>query len=713
MTISSGLTPPFSPIVVPWHNNKTLRKDPHPIPAEFNADVCDYLADNPAPFRKFPEPFLCFVGISRYYDLEEIWMNLFAFINHADPTKVGIGEREVGEREVLLLQLTRGRVVPLAGVNDQENANILVEEIDHTIQDEGVNIVRAEYEIQAIVAEKPKVHKKRRTTDGASGSKHPLKKLREDHGTSDHVGASTGGKSLVAIQELFEQSTLKVEVGVTAAATMPFVTSSVTPTPECGDNGPTDSVSMANLRTQCPSERFVISSDSSHDSSANVADDEVTSIVRSYVSLPPLMTAAIATTVIVGVISPPVFGAGAEPVPHSIFRDSASPSTAEAGVAGPSQPACAETSIDTFFISQDLDFQTLQQIYVPKWNVINDSALDDPEFNVEVTRQACFSVEVRLRSEHNYTERKKFERRCARLTGLLREKDVEVANLKAQLSLKKAEAPEAIRLCGQIETIEVAEAARSSELEGTCSELRDEVSGYKLFKEQIEVVQDEQVRVLSDCVAGLDSELIGMALYLDEEFYPHFLTTIARRRWILGRGLKLAVMKCLQSPEYLVALGGAMGRAIDKAEANYVFAVNAIHAVDCPPTCSTGASHLQPSPKQLMLPIHRLEDQVVIRETSLSFYLDVAHARVQRIRGNDASRQLSISNALVPLIEPLSVENLVGKASTSGVLVTAMTTSWSTTFIQASTVPPISVADGEVLGVGPSTEVPPPSKIMF
>ncbi|GJZ18293.1 hypothetical protein Tco_0554416 [Tanacetum coccineum] len=132
------------------------------------------------------------------------------------------------------------------------------------------------------------------------------------------------------------------------------------------------------------------------------------------------------------------------------------------------------------------------------------------------------------------------------------------------------------------------------------------------------------------------------------------------------------------------------------------------------PTAETlEASHLQPFPKQLMLLIYRLEDQVVIGETSLSFSLDVAHARVQRIRGNDASRQLSISNALVPLIEPLSVENLVGKASTSGVLVTAMTTSWSTTFIQASTVPPISVADGEVLGVGPSTEVPPPSKIMF
>ncbi|GJS77315.1 hypothetical protein Tco_0727196 [Tanacetum coccineum] len=59
------------PLAVPWHNNKTLRKDPHPIPNEFDANVCDYLADNPAPFRKLPKPFLCFVGIRRYYDLDE------------------------------------------------------------------------------------------------------------------------------------------------------------------------------------------------------------------------------------------------------------------------------------------------------------------------------------------------------------------------------------------------------------------------------------------------------------------------------------------------------------------------------------------------------------------------------------------------------------------------------------------------------------------
>ncbi|GKB04912.1 hypothetical protein Tco_0833107, partial [Tanacetum coccineum] len=65
------------PFAVPWHNNKMLRKDPHPTPAEFNADVCNYLADNPAPFRNFSKPFLFFVGISRYYELDDNYYPTF------------------------------------------------------------------------------------------------------------------------------------------------------------------------------------------------------------------------------------------------------------------------------------------------------------------------------------------------------------------------------------------------------------------------------------------------------------------------------------------------------------------------------------------------------------------------------------------------------------------------------------------------------------
>ncbi|GKA43688.1 hypothetical protein Tco_0736412, partial [Tanacetum coccineum] len=57
------------------------------------------------PFRKFPEPFLCLIGMSRNYTLDEdtyssflhddgMDMDLFAFIQVADPTKVKVVKRE-------------------------------------------------------------------------------------------------------------------------------------------------------------------------------------------------------------------------------------------------------------------------------------------------------------------------------------------------------------------------------------------------------------------------------------------------------------------------------------------------------------------------------------------------------------------------------------------------------------------------------------------
>ncbi|GKF80642.1 hypothetical protein Tco_0239244, partial [Tanacetum coccineum] len=101
-------------------------------------------------------------------------------------------------------------------------------------------------------------------------------------------------------------------------------------------------------------------------------------------------------------------------------------------------------------------------------------------------------------------------------------------------------------------------------LEATCYGLRDQVSNYELLKEQIEAFQDARMKVLNDKVVKLDADLLEMALHLEEKFYPHLLTTISGRRWLLTRGLKLSVVKCLNSPEYLASLGSAISRAIEK-----------------------------------------------------------------------------------------------------------------------------------------------------
>ncbi|GJW25571.1 hypothetical protein Tco_0039382 [Tanacetum coccineum] len=324
-----------------WHNNKTLRKDPPPTPAEFNAKVYDYLAHNPAPFKKISEPFLCFVGISQYYELDEncyptFWtdddeeMDLFSFIHHADPTKVRIGEREAREGD------------------------------NEVVQDEGVHVVNEESGDAALLLPiSRKERKKEKTADGAGGSVLPLKKLREDHGTSG-IGASTSGKYVAMLQSLLEGSTLHVEVGVTATAMLPFITSSVSLTPEREGGSHTDSVNGPNLHTRRVREMFVVLSNSSYHSSTIAADDEVTSIIMSPVPPPPVLTVVVATTIIVDATFALAPRAGTDPVPHSIFRDFASTGEANEDVA-------------------DVDSETLRQPYIPKWNVTNDSALGDPD----------------------------------------------------------------------------------------------------------------------------------------------------------------------------------------------------------------------------------------------------------------------------------------------------------------------------------------------
>ncbi|GKE79476.1 hypothetical protein Tco_1545596 [Tanacetum coccineum] len=91
-------------------------------------------------------------------------------------------------------------------------------------------------EVLQIVAEdaapvQPKRQRKRKMiVSDADEPSHLPKKLREDHGTS--TGPYVAGKSNSALQRLLAEAVLNPEVGVVALPTLPFITSSVSVTPE-------------------------------------------------------------------------------------------------------------------------------------------------------------------------------------------------------------------------------------------------------------------------------------------------------------------------------------------------------------------------------------------------------------------------------------------------------------------------------------------------
>ncbi|GJX28593.1 hypothetical protein Tco_0236672 [Tanacetum coccineum] len=495
------------PALFRWHTNKSVPKDPPPKPTDFNAEHYATLVAQ-----------------------KSALMDLSAFINVADPTLVKVVKRERVEGEAKLLETIVGHTVPLLPValvrseaSLEDSVNRLFDEggsgnqVDSAIGIDQNIVVEPEVEHVAaeteIVKKVTRHHKKRPVAADASGSNHPPKKLREDYGTS-------GGKSPSVIRKLLASSILNAEVGVAApihhfAPLFPF---SVSATHEkAGDDFAVDVYWEPNSETLVP--------------------PEVESIPRSVD--PPIMIEAVVTTEAAGVSS-------------HLFP---------------------KTVVDT---SSRVGLEALHETFVPRWNVPNDTLLDEhdiyrefidhlappvlfsqirnidyhhlfTEFNVGTARQACLNAEVRMRIEFCLSKRTRLEVEYGRQASLLKSKDEEIEVLKAQLTVKEAEAADAIRLRTQIVAMERAHTDEVMELqsslsakdleakelaatvaiiksqndslvdqvnvlEGACSKLREQVFAYESLKEQIEEFQDEHMRVMFDKLAKLEVDLIGCSI---------------------------------------------------------------------------------------------------------------------------------------------------------------------------------------------------------
>ncbi|GJW01288.1 hypothetical protein Tco_1556539 [Tanacetum coccineum] len=755
------------PASFPWHTSKSVSKDPFPKPSEFNAEHYATLVAYPAPFHKYPEPFLCLVGISRHYTLDENTypeflrdndeeMDLLAFIRTADPIKVRVGERQRAKDEPKLLDTTVGRVVLLLPVAparalseleasvdkifDEEGSGNQAEQGDSASdgQDVGIQFVSEVTETAArdVAPLQSRRQKKRKTVVIDVGEpSHPVKKLREDHVTPG--GPFMAGKSRSAIQRLLAGAMLNPEVGVAALPTLPFITSSVSATPE-----------------------FVISSDSSHHSGVNVAEAEVDYVVRSSV---PMMTVATtvtstinpATTVKEKFVEPFLFGGGSSSVggaDHTIgcFSDLTRNDFIVSGI--------------RIVISPDTD---LQKVYVPQWSVTNKSLLDDgrvcremvdelapprmrAKYNIKEKRRGKFVVdeqtelvkdEVKALKEHNATlekENNDLGVKVADLAASVKVREQEVADLDALVTSVKFQKD---NLLDQVHKLETSSA-----------KLQEKVAAYENCTEQLEKFQDEQMKIVNERLDKLYVDFVEMALHLEEKFYPHLLTTISGRRWLLTHGMELAISKCLNSTEYLSALGAAISKAVKKgmqdglsaritygtegraltdvaaynpsAEANYMSALQRLQSVNLSLIVELrsnkdasietvmnllrlegtlaerlGLAESQPHVDQLMVPIHHSPDQHVIGASTLSLSLDVSSSRVWKIKENITNHRSALRDVFVPLSKPLSVTALTGTEGTSDVMPATAdtTTALSVTFAFASSIPPISTDDYEVV----------------
>ncbi|GKB08673.1 hypothetical protein Tco_0836985 [Tanacetum coccineum] len=269
---------------------------------------------------------------------------------------------------------------------------------------------------------------------------------------------------------------------------------------------------------------------------------------------------------------------------------------------------------------------------------------------------------------------------------------------------------------------------RVHKLEVSSSGLQENVMVYENYLEQLEKFQDARMKVVNDKLDKLYTDFVEMALYLEEKFHPHLFTTISGRRWLLTQGMKLAFIKCMNSPEYLSALRAAIGKAIEKCMQDGLSAeithgkegrvltdvaahnpsmedasieiVMDILRLEGPLTEKLGLDEMQPNVDQLMVPNHYSSDKVVIGATALSLVLDVSSVWVQKIKENIANQRSALHDIFVPLAEPFSAAVLTGTEGTYDIVSATAntTTTLSTTFVSTSSIVPISVDDYEVVG---------------
>ncbi|GKB56148.1 hypothetical protein Tco_0912334 [Tanacetum coccineum] len=393
------------------------------------------------------------------------------------------------------------------------------------------------------------------------------------------------------------------------------------------------------------------------------------------------------------------------------------------------------------------------------------------EFNVSAARNLSLSSEVRMRAEYNILEKRKWRTLAEEKNTLLKVKDKEIEDLKSQLLKARDESAEVTQLHAQVSSLEATENSLRGEvasakdrhtlLEQECDSLKLKVTGlesaivekdhklselgasssslksqnqslvdqvhelevsstvlheklemYEGFLKWLEEYQDNLMEPLRTRLAEIDADFTRCCMRFQESFHPHLLNVIAGRRWLLTHGMKLLVVKCLNSNEYMEALGHAFGRAIEKgmqeglaagiehgqagrcltdleayipsAEDDFNSAIRELRDLNFPllqelsnkKDASTwdimdllrlddavaktlGMTDLQPDASQLMVPVHHKQDRVIIGSQALSVALDICRGRVEKMERNLIERLPFLKDVFASIDDPLSAEALI------------------------------------------------------
>nr|GFB23185.1 hypothetical protein [Tanacetum cinerariifolium] len=239
-------------------------------------------------------------------------------------------------------------------------------------------------------------------------------------------------------------------------------------------------------------------------------------------------------------------------------------------------------------------------VYRPEWGVTNGSLLDTPEacqdlvdhdaplgyfselrhirnkdflgqYNINLARQVAMGSQLHLRFEQEAKLLRISVSQVARRDQKIQARESKIKNLEVLLEteagMKRATEEKSVGLSQELERMraQFLELQVSNEcLSQQVDALQQQVFGEETLKAVFKDYKRQQDQLVEQWCAEMDAHLDALSIDFDEELYPHMLTAIAGRRWVIGHGLRLVMMKCDESLEMRQAFADVVSAGVAK-----------------------------------------------------------------------------------------------------------------------------------------------------
>ncbi|GJR58108.1 hypothetical protein Tco_1500270 [Tanacetum coccineum] len=185
------------------------------------------------------------------------------------------------------------------------------------------------------------------------------------------------------------------------------------------------------------------------------------------------------------------------------------------------------------------------------------------QYNINLARQMAMGSQLRLRFEKEVRLLKKARAKIARRDQRIQVRDEEIKKLDQEVKSLRATETEVHGLRNQTKNLETLLEAEA-DMKKQVSNLQAQITGEEKIKAAFEEFKKyEDARVEQRC-AEMYARLDALSIYFDKELYPHMLTAISGRRWVIRHGIRLAVMKCAESTELRHVFANVVSAGIAK-----------------------------------------------------------------------------------------------------------------------------------------------------